>query len=143
MFRTIITFALFSLFLTAHAGDMVLNDIKAQNGVQLSAEELNQLLPNAKVISYFRGSTRTWTNGPDGKFVAYGDARGTMKTLQTQATGHGTWHIGKNGQYCISLDWPKRSEKWCKYIYKTGEKYYGVKSLDDGDGEALEFVFTK
>jgi hypothetical protein len=38
-----------------------LAEVKAKNGVQLSAEELKQLMPGAKVVSYTNaGSTRRW-----------------------------------------------------------------------------------
>jgi len=143
MLRSILVFALLALPLAAQAGDLVLNDLKAQNGVQLSADELNQLMSNAKVISYIGAGTRNWTNGPDGKFVAYSDVSRGMKKLVTQATAQGTWHIGKNGTYCVTLDWSRRTEKWCKYIFKVGGKYYGVKSVDDGDATAFEFEFSK
>jgi hypothetical protein len=143
MLRFMIATILLALPLAGQAGDLVLNDLKAQNGIQLSADELHQLIPNAKVVSYLDGSTRNWTNGSDGKLVAYGDARGSLKRLQASATAHGTWHIGKNGAYCVSLEWPKRSEKWCKYIFKVGGKYYGVKSVTDGTATAHEFEFSK
>ena len=55
-----------ALPMVAQAGDMVLNDLKAQNGIQLSTDELKQLIPNAKVVSHFQGSTRRWTNRPEG-----------------------------------------------------------------------------
>ncbi|MDO9064848.1 MAG: hypothetical protein Q7U25_06530, partial [Sulfuricella sp.] len=68
MLRSILVYVLLTLSLAAQAGGMVLNDLKAQNGVQLSADELKQLMPNAKVVSYQKeGSTRRWTNEPDGK----------------------------------------------------------------------------
>jgi len=129
--------------LAAQAGDLVLNDVKAKNGVQLNAEELKQLMPNTKVISYFGGSTRKWTNEADGKLMAYSDARGSFKKQLTQVTAHGTWQIGKNGTYCITLEWSKKTEKWCKYIFNVDGKYYGVKSFDDGDAIAHEFEFSK
>jgi hypothetical protein len=143
MLRSVILSALLAFPLVVHAGDLVLKDIKAQSGIQLSQEELNQLLPNARVVSYIGGGTRTWTHEAGGKFSAYGDARGGVRQLQTQARGHGEWRVNQNGQYCVAIEWTKRSEKWCRYIFKVGEKYYGVKSLEDGDAEAVEFEFKK
>ena len=75
MLRSILASVLFALSLAAQADGLVLNDLKAQNGIQLSAEELKQLLPNAKVVSYHEKSTRRWKNDPDGKFVASSDVR--------------------------------------------------------------------
>ena len=143
MLRSILVSVLLSFPFAAQAGDLVLNDLKAQNGVQLSTDELNQLMPNAKVISYIAGGIRKWTNELNGKFVAYSDVSRSMKKLMTQVTAQGTWHIGKKGTYCVTLEWPKRTEKWCKYIFKAGGKYYGVKSLADGDATAFEFEFSK
>lgn len=143
MFRLILVSLILVLPLAAQAGDMALDDLKAKNGVQLTAEDLNRLMPGTKVISYFSGSTRTWTNEPDGKLMAYRDARGSFRKIMNQVTAHGTWHIGKNGTYCVTLDWPKKTEKWCKYIFNVDGKYYGVKSIDSGDAIAHEFEFSK
>jgi hypothetical protein len=66
MLRPILASVLLALPLAAQAADLTLNDIKTQNGVQLSADELKQLLPNAKVVSYFSESTRHWRNEPNG-----------------------------------------------------------------------------
>ena len=143
MLRSILVSVLLAFPLAAQAGDLVLKDIKAQNGVQLSKDELNRLMPNAKVTNYITGGSRWWTNEPDGKVVAYSDVGRGMKKLMTPATAQGTWHIGKIGTYCVALEWPRRTEKWCRYIFRIGGKYYGVKSVDDGDEIALEFEFSK
>jgi hypothetical protein len=144
MLRSILVYVLLTLSLAAQAGGMVLNDLKAQNGVQLSADELKQLMPNAKVVSYQKeGSTRRWTNEPDGKFVASRDIRRDISKLMRSATGQGTWHVGGNGTYCVTIDWRERSENWCRYIFKVGEKYYGVKTVNDGATIAHEFEFSK
>jgi hypothetical protein len=142
MLRSILASIFLALPLAALAGDLVLNDIKAQNGVQLSADELKQLMPNAKVVSYFDKSTRRWTNEAEGKFVASSDARRHISRM-APVTAQGTWHVGDNGTYCVTLEWPQRSENWCRYIFKVGEKYFGVKSVADGAAPALEFEFSK
>lgn len=133
--------------MAAQAESLLLNDIKAQNGVQLSADELKQLMPNAKVVSYSKeGSTRRWTNEPDGKFVASTDlARDVGKMMKggVQKTAQGTWHVGDNGTYCVTLDWRGRTENWCRHIFKVGEKYYGVNTVADGATIAHEFAFSK
>lgn len=144
MLRSILASVLLALPLVTQAGGLVLNDLKAQNGVQLSADELKQLMPNAKVVSYTKeGSTRRWTNEPDGKFVASSDVRGDISKLGRSSTAQGTWQVGDNGTYCVTVDWPKRSENWCRFIFKVGEKYYGVKTVNDGATIAHEFEFSK
>jgi hypothetical protein len=144
MLRSILASVLLTLSLAAQADGLVLNDLKSQNGVQLSADELKQLMPNAKVTSYHKeGSTRYWTNEPDGKFVASSDVRRDPSMQMRSATAQGTWHVGENGTYCVTLDWPKRSENWCRYIFKVGGKYYGVKTVNDGGTIAHEFEFSK
>ncbi|WP_424209483.1 DUF995 domain-containing protein [Sulfuricaulis sp.] len=143
MLRPILASVLFSLLLAAQAADLTLNDIKTQNGVQLSADELKKLLPNAKVVSYFSGSSRHWRNEPDGKFVASSDVRRDPSKSSKGANAQGTWHVGDNSTYCVTLEWPRRSESWCRHIFKVGEKYYGVKSVEDGTVTAYEFEFSK
>jgi hypothetical protein len=138
MLRSILGSVVLTLPLAAQAGDLLLGDLKAQGGAQLSANELKEQMPNAKVVSYSEENTRRWKNDPDGKFVASSDAgRHKLKTAQ------GTWHVDDNGTYCVTLEWPKSSESWCRYIFKVGDKYYGVKSIADGTSKAFEFEFSK
>lgn len=137
------TFApmLFVLSLSAQADALLLNDLKAQNGIQLSVEELQQLMPRAKVTSRTEGgSTRYWTNEPDREFVASSD---NGATTHRSSQAHGTWHIGDNGTYCVTLEWRTTSENWCRYLFKVGEKYYGVSSIASGTTKAHEFEFSK
>jgi hypothetical protein len=141
--RSILASVLLALPLVVQADDLVLNDLKAQNGVRLSADELKQLMPNAKVVSYLKGSTRHWKNEPNGKFVASSDVRRDSGMIGKPSKAQGTWHVGDNGTYCVTLDWPKRSESWCRYIFRVGEKYYGVKTVHDGGTVAHEFTFSK
>jgi len=143
MLHPILVSVLLSLPLAAQAADLTLNDIKTQNGVQLSADELKQLMPNAKVVSYSAGSTRHWRNEPDGKFIASSDVRRDPNRPGKTTNAQGTWHVGDNGTYCVTLEWPRRSENWCRFIFKVGEKYYGVKTVADGTVTAYEFEFSK
>jgi len=143
MIRIILTSILLLSPLMAQSGEVVLGDLRAQNATQLSKDELTQVLPGAKVYSDFRGSTRRWKNEANGKFVASSDGRREATKIGKQITGHGTWHIGDNGTYCVMIEWPKRTENWCKYIFKTADKYYGVKSLTDGAAEANAFTFSR
>jgi hypothetical protein len=143
--RSILATVLLALPLVVQAGDLTLNDIKGQNPVQLSVDDLKQLMPNAKVVSYTpAGSSRYWKNEPNGKFIASSDVRRDPTThAKAGSTAQGTWHVGDNGTYCVTLEWPKRSENWCRYIFKVGEKYYGVKTIADGTVTAYEFEFSK
>lgn len=126
----------------ALTADMVLNDLKAQNGIQLSTDELKQLLPDAKVVSKSKGNLRRWSNKSNGKFMASSDSRGQVGSVK-QITGQGTWHIGDNGTFCIKIEWPKHTENWCKYIFKIGEEYYGVNSISDGAEKAYKYEISK
>ncbi|MDP1652975.1 MAG: DUF995 domain-containing protein [Rhodocyclaceae bacterium] len=147
MLRSMLVSALLALPMAAQAEGLLLNDIKSQNGVQLTVDELKQLMPNAKVVSYQKeGSTRYWTNEPDGKFVASSDIRrdvGLMMKGGARKSAQGTWHVGDNGTYCVTIDWGQRPENWCRYIFKVGGKYYGVKTVNDGATIAHEFEFSK
>ena len=129
---------------TAFAEILVLNDIKAQNGLQLSADELKQLMPKANVVSQTpAGSTRRWTNESGGTFVASSDNRGRSGGPGRPAQGRGTWHVGDNGTYCITIEWPASSENWCRYIFKVGADYYGVKSPSGGTETAHRLEISK
>ena len=143
MFRAIVVSLLLALPVAVPAEELVLRDIKAQQGVRLSKEELNQLMPNSRVVSYFKTSTRHWTNEPDGTFTAYGDSRGSFKQMQASASGKGEWNVSDKGQYCVSIEWTKKSEKWCRFLFRVGDKYYGVKSLEEEDGNAFEYEIKK
>ncbi len=119
-----------------------LADINAQGGQQLSVEELRVLLPEAMVRSYTRtGSTRSWRNDADGTFAATSDGRGFRSGAPGRARG--TWHIGDNGTYCATLEWPSITEQWCRYLFKVGDKYFGVRSLADPSVDAHAYDITR
>jgi hypothetical protein len=142
MLRLIV--AIVSLGLCSLAGAQIttLADVKAKNGVQLSAEELKQLLPGAKVVSRTQaGSTRTWTNGSDGTFVASSDGRG-FSGKTNYSTAAGTWRVADNGRLCMKINWNVTPEDWCRVMFKVGDKYYGVGRLDD-NAPASEFEISK
>jgi hypothetical protein len=141
--RFILTPVLLALPLATEAADLVLNDLKA-HGVQLSVDELRQLMPNAKVVSYsMKGSARRWKNEPSGKFVASSDVRYDPNRTGISGTGTGTWHVGDNATYCVTLEWKSHTENWCMFIFKVDGKYYGVRSIENGGAKAVEFEFSK
>jgi hypothetical protein len=70
MLRLIVAIVSSGFCSLAGAQVTTLADVKAKNGVQLSAEELKQLMPGAKVVSRTQaGSTRRWENDPDGTLL--------------------------------------------------------------------------
>ena len=59
----------------AQADSLSLAEIKARNGVLLSAEDLQKVVPGAKVVNHApNGDTRVWTNNLNGTLVASTDA---------------------------------------------------------------------
>jgi hypothetical protein len=145
MRRTLLFFVLlmgFPVFPVAVAQVLTLADVKVKNGVQLSASEVKQLLPGAKVVSLTNaGSTRSWHNAPDGAFAASSDSRGADGRGRP-ASGTGTWRLTDDGRYCVAIQWNRQTEDWCRYIFKAGDKYYGVGKLED-TAVASEFAFSK
>ena len=141
MRQSILATLLLVLSLSAQAGALLLNDLKAQNAIQLSVDEMKQLMPGAKVVNHTEiGNTRSWTNEPGGKFVASSDNRATNSF---PSNAQGTWHVADNGTYCVTLEWRTLSENWCRYIFRLGGKYYGVSSTSSGTTKASEFEFSK
>jgi hypothetical protein len=146
--RGVILFPALMIFCTFAAGQaLTLADAKSKNAVQLSADDLKQLLPGAKVTTKTpTGSTRNWENTPDGHFVASTDGRGSAysnnRTLPT--TGSGEWRIDDKGAYCVTIQWGtmKVSEDWCRYIFKADAKYFTFATLDD-TARAWEFEISK
>ena len=143
MIRSIIAIISLGLCSLASAQVTTLADVKAKNGVQLSAEELKQLMPGAKVVSRTQaGSTRRWENKPDGTFSASTDGRGFAGTRNAYANAPGTWRVTENGRLCVTIKWTAAVDDWCRYMFKVGDKYYGVPRLDD-NAPASEFEFSK
>ncbi len=143
MFRTILAALPVVACSLAGAQDLTLADVKAKNAVQLSADDLKQLMPGAKVVSRTNaGSTRLWQNKEDGTFVAGSDGRGVSGGRTTPGTGTGTWRVADNGRLCVAIQWTRINEDWCRYMFKAGDKYYGFGKLDDS-AVASEFEFSK
>jgi Protein of unknown function (DUF995) len=144
MFRTIIVVVSLGISSVAAAQALTLADVKAKSAVQLSADELKQLMPGARVVSRtIAGSTRNWENKANGTFVASSDAKGTSGGRALPSSGNGTWRVGDKGNYCVTIQWGgMTSEEWCRYIFKAGDKYYGFGRLEDS-APASEFEFSK
>ncbi|WP_313953249.1 DUF995 domain-containing protein [Accumulibacter sp.] len=121
-----------------------LSDLNAQGATQLSKDELQALLPGAKVQSRTgQGSTRNWENSADGSLVASSDNRGgSSSTAGVHASARGTWQLADNGTYCVLLEWKRTTEQWCRFVFKSGDKYFGVKSTSDQSSVAHELAFS-
>ena len=126
----------------ANAQVMTLADVKGKGAVQLSADDLKQLMPGAKVVSRTdAGSTRRWENKADGSFVASSDSSGQSGRARP-SSGNGTWRVADDGKFCVEIQWNVTPEKWCRHIFKAGDKYYGVGRLEDS-APAHELEFSK
>jgi hypothetical protein len=126
----------------ANAQVLTLADVKGKGAVQLSAEDLKQLMPGAKVVSRTdAGSTRRWENKADGTFVASSDNVGGSGRSRP-SSGNGAWRVADDGTYCVDIQWNMTPEKWCRHIFKASDKYYGVGKLEDS-APVREFEFSK
>jgi hypothetical protein len=143
MLRPILVMLLPGLCPLAGAQVSTYADVKAGKGAQLSAQELRELMPGAKVVSRTQaGSTRHWRNKPDGTFSATSDGRGVSGGRNAYATAEGTWQVTDNGRWCVKIPWPRAQDDWCRYMFKLGDRYYGVSALSD-EAPASEFEFSK
>lgn len=131
----------------AWADPMHLSDIKSANGQQLSVDELRSLMPGAHVTNIINnGSTRKWINEPDGSLNATSDNKGNIgsggRSVQV-AHATGTWSVNDNGSFCVNLEWRAVTENWCRFMFKVGDKYFGVTSLANGAAIATEFTIER
>lgn len=130
---------------TASAENLKLSDLQEKGAAKLSRDEVQQALSGAKVKSVVptTGSTRQWTNDAGGKFTASSDNRSAMGGKGGLAQAQGNWNISDDGRYCVQIDWRAVNEKWCRTMYKLGDKYYGVAKDGDPASAAWEFDFSK
>ena len=127
----------------ALADSLKTSELEEKGAAKLSKGELQSLLPGAKVrsVAPSTGSTRTWENTADGKFYASSDNRGALGGKQGLAQARGEWRLSDDGKYCVEIDWGRSPEKWCRTMYKLGDKYYGAGK--DKDAPPWEFEFRK
>lgn len=141
--RRVLLFALLAFSSAAGAQVSTLGDVKARGGVQLSAQELRDLMPDANVVSRTQGgSTRYWHNRPDGSFSASTDGRGQSGGRNLYATAEGTWRVTDEGRLCVTIAWPRSPDNWCRYMFRLDNKYYGAGTLSN-ESTASEFEFRK
>jgi hypothetical protein len=143
MLRILVVAVLLGVCSTAAAQSVTLAEVKARGGVQLAEDDLKQLMPDAKVVSrLLTGGTRRWTNEPTGRLVASTDGRSISGGRPVPLTAAGTWRVADNSSYCVNIVWITLTEDWCAYIFKAGDKYYGVRKLEDS-ALAGELEFSK
>ena len=108
-------------------------DLEPMQPTVLSKEEVQQLLPGAKISRLnARGNTNTWTNEPGGDFIARSNLAATSAGGRTTSVP-GKWHISDDGRYCVLIEWRGAdTEEWCRFIVKTTDGYYTAKSTSVG-----------
>ena len=140
--------AVFCIATAASAeGPAVLGDLDPLQPEKLSKEQLEQLLPGAKMKRVTQGgSTHFWTNETDGTFVVSTDNRGTRGgTALTVGTtsAPGKWHVSPDGRYCVTIEWRKNpTEDWCRYVFKTSSGYFGSKSEQDRSAKVYQITIN-
>jgi uncharacterized protein DUF995 len=127
----------------------VLRDLDALNAKKLSREELQQLMPGAKMSRLAAsGNTHVWTNEPDGTFIVSSDNRnlpGGGNVMGTRGSSSaGKWHISDDGRYCVLIEWKSvKSEEWCRYFFQTSDSYYAAKTDQDQTEKVFKFQIGK
>jgi len=114
----------------------LLQDLESKQPAKLSKDELQQLLPGAKMSSTnSRGNTRAWANDPDGTFTSSNDNHASSHGRPSY--GQGKWRISDDGRYCVVIDWQRAdTEQWCRFIIRTTDGYYAARS-DKGGAEKV------
>lgn len=132
--NALIGFACFCLLVpaaTAQEAALTVRDLDGKNPKKLALEELNQLLPGAKMSRLTKsGWQHNWTNEAGGAFIVSAANRnpGAMRSTASSASS-GKWHISNDGRYCILIEWKAYpTEEWCRYVIQTSEGYYLAKS---------------
>lgn len=137
-----IAFASLAIVSTPAAAQEVLRDLDAQGRVTLTRDELNQLLPDAKMSrTSGKGNTHFWSNDSNGSFIISSDNRdrGGRPT-----TAQGKWHISEDGRYCVLIEWKVNpTEEWCRYIVKAGTEYYATRSDKTGTEKVYRLSISK
>lgn len=128
---------------TAQSQDAKLGEILGKQAVKLAKEDVEKLVVGANVYNRGLQSERWWDNTPEGKVKG---ARGAGSFQHNRSfTGEGTWLVNDQGQYCVDLLWgsSKTPEKWCRFLFKVGDDYYGASSAENPDAAAFALKFKK
>jgi hypothetical protein len=114
-----------------------------QDPKKIGPNELQSLVAGAKVTSIAaNGSTRYWENSSDGKFIASSTNAGNIGANRA-SKGQGSWHVSPEGQYCVNIDWARSAENWCRFIFKSGDKYFGANTDRNPSTKVFEIEFKK
>ncbi len=107
--------------------------------VKMTKDELLAFLPGTNVTHVNKGgSTRRWTNDPDGTLAASTDNKKYGSGMGVRIhTSRGTWKVSDDGKYCIDIDWKREAEKWCYSVLKAADGYF-LGSVDPG--HKIEFA---
>ncbi len=129
---------------TAHSQDAKLGEILGKQAQKQTKEDVEKLVVGANVYNRGLQSERWWDNAPDGKVKG---ARGAGSFSHNRSfTGDGTWQVNEQGQYCVDLVWGstnKTPEKWCRFLFKVGDDYFGAASETNPDSAAFALKFKK
>jgi hypothetical protein len=123
---------------------LVLRDLESKQPSKLSKEELQHLLPGAKMSRVIaNGNTHYWANDLDGTFVISSDGKATSNLAVGFSRSYpGKWHISDDGRYCVLIDWRRNTEEWCRYLFKTTDGYYSAKSDKVGTEKVFKLDIT-
>jgi hypothetical protein len=121
------------------AASFVSSIAMADGGQPLSHDDLQQLLPGAKVeITNPDNSKSTWTNAADGSVDAHWLSGDPTSKHAYNGTGTGTWKISDDGKFCAHIQWRKNVTDWCRTVIKQDD---GSFILDGSPG--LKMVVSK
>ena len=131
-------------------GPQIVGDLAPLNPRKLSKEDLQQLMPGAKVSRLAAsGNTHIWTNDPDGSFIVSSDNRnlpGGGNVMGARgSTTRGKWHISDDGRYCVLIEWKSvPTEEWCRYFFVVPDgTYYATKSDATPTEQLSKFQISK
>ena len=89
----------------------------------LSKPEVERLVSGARISIADETGTRSWIH----------DGRAVIATLQRPAAdgarplrGKGVAKVDPSGAYCVTIEWPRSEETWCRRIVELHGLYYAV-----------------
>ena len=115
-------------------------EVQATGAKALSGAEVKELVSGARTeFTLVNGSTRQWTNAPDGTFVA---SRNNGDVNRRSARG--TWTVNDDAAYCLNFDWgAMETEMWCRRLYKVEDRYYAYSLEAKPDTKSGRYRFSK
>ena len=122
--------------------DWGFSELQQKGVVKLSAQDLRGVVEGAKATTISASNfSQQWENESGGKLAA---SSIDLKSSRPRPNyGSGTWRIEDDGRYCVEIAWPRSSEKWCRHIFRSGDKLYSSAGSTNPDGKAYEIEFKK